>query len=155
MNVKAFKKSLENVSNIDIQLPNGQPIPAHFHITEVGMIDKQFIDCGGTIRNEKKVSLQLWESTDTWHRLSPEKLLKIIGIAEEAVDLGNHEIEVEYQGDTIQKFGLQFDGNNFQLTTKMTDCLAKDNCGIPQQKPKVKLSQLQQKGGCDPNSGCC
>ena len=71
--------------------------------------------------------------------------------------IGDLEIEVEYQGDTIQKFGLDFDGTNFLLATKHTDCLAKDNCGIPAEKPRVKLSQLQETSAncCTPNSGCC
>jgi len=64
------------------------------------------------------------------------------------------EIEVEYQGETIGKYGLDYDGYNFLLTTKMTDCLAKENCGIPTEKPKVRLSQLQN-SGCAPGSGCC
>jgi len=69
----------------------------------------------------------------------------------------NLEIEVEYQGTTIGKYGLDFDGKNFLLTTKLTDCLAKDQCGVPQDKPKVKLSELQKQtvNSCAPGSGCC
>lgn len=67
------------------------------------------------------------------------------------------EIEVEYQGNTIGKYGLDYDGKNFLLTTKLTDCLAKDKCGIAQEKPKVELSQLQEQTSntCAPGSGCC
>ena len=28
-------------------LPDGDQIPAHYHITEVGHVTKRFIDCGG------------------------------------------------------------------------------------------------------------
>ena len=38
------------------------------------------------------------------------------------------------------------------LTNTTTDCLAKDQCGIPAQKPKIKLGANQD---CAPNSGCC
>src|SRR5699024_1716799 len=113
-----------------------------------------FIDCGGTVRNEEVVNFQLWNANDYDHRLHPEKLLHIIELSEKTLDIGNLEIEVEYQGQTIEKFGLDFDGKKFLLTTKQTDCFAKDNCGIPEDQPKVKLSEKQNKTLCDPNSGC-
>ena len=63
---------------------------------------------------------------------------------------------MEYQGETIGKFGLDFDGTNFVLTNKQTDCLAKDNCGIPEEKSKSNLTELQTtKTTCNPKSGCC
>ena len=65
------------------------------------------------------------------------------------------EIEVEYQADTIGKFGLDFDGRNFLLTNKQTDCLAKDKCGIPIEKTKVKLSTLNEEPCCSPDGNCC
>ena len=70
-------------------------------------------------------------------------MIHIIGLSDKYLDLGNLEIEVEYQGETIGKFGLDFDGTNFVLTTKKTDCLAKDNCGIPSKKPKINLMDLE------------
>mgnify|MGYP000303357152 CR=1 FL=1 len=36
--------------------------------------------------------------------------------------------------DSIGKFGLEFDGTHFQLTSKITNCLAPDHCGIPENK---------------------
>lgn len=59
--------------------------------------------------------------------------------------------------DTIGKFSLDFDGTNFQLKSKLTDCLAKDNCGIPPEKMKVKIGEWQPKENscCSPDSGCC
>lgn len=67
------------------------------------------------------------------------------------------EIAVEYSGEIIGKYGLDFDGKNFLLTTKLTDCLAKNQCGIAQKKPKVNLSQLQEQtpNSCATGSGCC
>ena len=38
-------------ATIQLMLPNGSLVPAHFHITEVGRVHKDFIDCGGTIRS--------------------------------------------------------------------------------------------------------
>ena len=88
------------------------------------------------------------------HRLHPEKLVHIIELSQKTLDIGNLEVEVEYQGQTIEKFALEFDGKNFLLTSKETDCLARDKCGVPAEKPKVKISELQN-SGCVPGSGCC
>ncbi len=156
MKLSEVKNHLRQLERISFTLPNGESVPGHFHVTEVGKISKHFIDCGGTVRNEEVVNFQLWNANDYDHRLHPEKLLKIIELSERILSLGDLEIEVEYQGETIQKFGLGFDGVNFLLTGKHTDCLAKDTCGIPTEKPKLKLSELQQSASCcSPNSGCC
>jgi len=155
MKLSEIKLILEKLEMIGFQLPNGEFVPDHFHVTEVGKITKHFIDCGGTIRNEEVVNFQLWNSDDYNHRLHPEKLLNIIELSEKKLGIENLEIEVEYQAETIGKFGLNFDGTNFLLTTKQTDCLAIDQCGIPVEKPKMKLSELQNETSCTPGSGCC
>ncbi|HLT53351.1 MAG TPA: DUF6428 family protein, partial [Flavobacteriaceae bacterium] len=87
------------------------------------------------------------------HRLSAQKLIDIIELSQEKLELPDVELEVEYQAGTIGKFGLEFKDGNFLLTNTYTDCLAKDNCGIP--KPKVQLSNLKPVTACSPNSGCC
>lgn len=148
------KSILSTSTTIAFQLPNGTLVPSHFHVTEIGLVDKHFIDCGGTVRKEQKVNFQLWNADDYDHQLHPEKLVSIIELSERVLGIPDLEIEVEYQGETIGKYGLDYDGKHFLLTSKMTDCLAKDNCGIPTEKPKVRLSQLQS-SGCTPGSGCC
>jgi hypothetical protein len=155
MKLSEIKQHLNNLESIAFKLPNGNLVPSHFHVTEVGKIDKHFIDCGGTIRNESVINFQLWEENDYDHRLHPEKLVHIIELSEKVLGLEDLEIEVEYQAETIGKFGLDFDGTHFILTNKQTDCLAKDKCGIPESKPKMKLSELQNSACCTPESGCC
>ena len=155
MKLSQVKALLPTLDNVAFRLENGTFVPGHFHVTEVGMATKHFIDCGGTIRTEKKVNFQLWNANDLDHRLKPTKLLDIIELSEKVLGISDLDIEVEYQGDTIGKFGLDYDGSNFLLTTKQTDCLAKDNCGIPSEKPKVKLSEIKDEACCAPNSGCC
>ena len=155
MKLSEIKSILKNSQTIEFQLPNGELVPSHFHVTEIGKISKNFIDCGGTIRQEEKVNFQLWNENDYDHRLHPEKLLKIIELSESKLGIPDWEIEVEYQGETIGKYGLDYNGKSFLLTTKMTDCLAKSECGIPS-KPKVRLSSLQlNTNSCSPGSGCC
>ncbi len=156
MKLSEIKKQLSTLEQITFMLPNGELVPNHFHVTEVGKISKHFIDCGGVERKENVANFQLWNANDYDHRLHPEKLLNIIELSERVLNIEDLDIEVEYQGETIGKFGLDFDGKNFLLTAKQTDCLAKDNCGIPAEKPKMKLSELQaNQSSCDPNSGCC
>jgi len=155
MKISQVKAILKEVKTISFQLPNNSLVPRHFHVTEVGEITKRFIDCGGTVRKETVVNFQLWNANDYDHRLHPEKLLKIIELSEKTLAIDDNEIEVEYQVTTIQKFGLDFDGNQFLLTTKQTDCLAKDACGIPYEKPKVRISEMSAQSCCTPKSGCC
>lgn len=148
MNIQQIKEHLSNLKTIGFQLPNGDLVASHFHVTEVGKVTKHFIDCGGTLRNEVVANFQLWEANDYDHRLHPEKLIHIIELSDKLLKLENLEIEVEYQGDTIGKYGLDFDGTNFLLTTKQTDCLAKDKCNIPNEAEKSS-------GCCLPESNCC
>ncbi len=155
MKLSEIKDILRQQNTISFELPNGDLVPNHFHVTEVGKITKHFIDCGGTVRSEEVVNFQLWNADDYDHRLHPEKLINIIELSEKILGIEDLEIEVEYQAETIGKFGLEFNGTHFLLTTKQTDCLAKDNCGIPAQKPKMKLSELQASNLCQPGSGCC
>lgn len=157
MKLSEIKKHLETVNDVTFQLPDGSIVPIHFHVTEVGQITKHFIDCGGTVRNEKKVNFQLWEANDFDHRLAPQKLLNIISLSETKLGIEDSEIEVEYQSNTIGKYDLGFDGKNFLLLNKQTDCLAKDNCGIPVEKLKLKMSDLSAKADscCTPGGGCC
>ena len=156
MTLEQIKSILPALENVEFALESGQFVPEHFHVTEIGMVTKNFIDCGGTIRKEERVNFQLWDANDFEHRLKPGKLLNIIKLSEEKLGIGDFEIEVEYQSETIGKYDLDFTGKHFVLKNKMTACLATDACGIPPQKEKLNLSELQQqKGSCAPGSGCC
>jgi hypothetical protein len=155
MKLSAIKTQLEGLPQVNFILPDGSQVPAHFHVTEVGQVSKKYIDCGGTLREESKVTFQLWEDGDVDHRLAASKLLNIIGLAERLLSIPDLEVEVEYQGDTIGRYGLDFNGTDFLLTATQTDCLAKDKCGIPMEKPKIRLSSIAQGPVCTPNSGCC
>ena len=154
MKLSKIKEILPTLDNVEFQLENGTSVPEHFHVTEIGQITKHFIDCGGAVRTEKAVNFQLWNANDYEHRLKPTKLLNIIKLAEEKLSIEDAEIEVEYQNETIGKFDLGFDGKYFILKNKQTACLANDACGIPAEKPKIKLSKLNS-ACCTPDSGCC
>jgi hypothetical protein len=148
MILSELKKLLPKLDNVEFELENGTTVPAHFHVTEVGMNTKTYIDCGGRIRIEKVVSFQLWSADDVDHRLKSTNLLDIIHLSERKLKVEDLEIEVEYQGTTINKYGLNIRDNIFILINKHTDCLAKDKCGIPDFKET-------QNTACTSGSSCC
>lgn len=149
MNLLEFKEKLADLKQLQFRLCDGSFVPEHFHITEVGLTTKRFIDCGGKVRVDSFVTFQLWTADDFDHRLVPEKFLAIIDVFQHNISIDNLEeieIEVEYQSDTIGKYGLDkwmMDGDTFVLTNKQTDCLAKDKCGI-----------TVVQGPCCPPGGC-
>ena len=153
MLISAFKQTLRELDTLKFQLPNGEFVPAHFHITEVGNITRNFIDCGGVQRQENKLNLQLWVASDTDHRLDPTNLLNILQLAEKQLGNSNVEVEVEYQQSTIGRYKLAFNGAVFQLINTQTACLAPNQCDIPQEKPRVRVTASGL--SCNPNSGCC
>ena len=153
MQIAEMKEALTGLSTVSFRLPDGTALPAHFHVTEVGLVSKHFIDCGGVERREKVANFQLWEAGDYDHRLAPQKFLNILKLSEKILGREDLDIEVEYQQATIVKFGLAFDGTDFLLTLKQTACLAQDACGIPAAQP-FALPQLQM-AGCTPGGGCC
>jgi hypothetical protein len=155
MKLSQFISALQKGQKLDFALSSGGFVPAHYHMTEIGTISKDFIDCGGTMRSEKKINFQLWFSHDEDHRLTSEKLLGIIKVGQERIGLADLDIEIEYQEQTIGKFGLELEGDHFKMTSTKTACLAEELCGIPAEKPKLKMAEIQGGGCCTPESGCC
>jgi hypothetical protein len=154
MKISEFLYALSGLESLVITNENGQPIPAHFHVTEVGQTTKNYIDCGGTVREDKCISMQLWLAEDVDHRLSPQKLAAIIL---QSANLWNQEdlpIEMEYQEGTIGRYDVSFANGKFMLCSKQTACLAPDQCGVPDAKQKVQLSEITTTT-CKPGSGCC
>jgi hypothetical protein len=145
MKLSEIKHHLQAAEFVNFRLPSGAYVPEHFHVTEIGSVDKNFIDCGGRLRAEKVISFQLWNADDREHRLKPQKLLSIISISEKILNIEDSEIEVEYQTDTTGKYDLDFDGKDFLLLYKQTACLASESCGIPSGRQAMEIKQ----------SSCC
>jgi hypothetical protein len=146
-------------AHVRFVLPNGDAIPAHAHVTEVGRIDKRFIDCGGTLRTDSLCRLQTWFADDTEHRLTAGKLAKILTIAESVLLTEDLEVDVEHEVGFISQFPVESieatpEAVIFHLTVRHTDCLAKDSC-----KPKPALSPLNPMQfdfrSPQPTAGCC
>ncbi len=156
MKLSEIKEILATAEGVNFKLENGNAVPEHFHVTEVGIVTKDFIDCGGTVRHEKVANFQLWDADDYEHRLKAGKLLSIISLSEKVLGMDDLEIEVEYQSETIGRYDLAYDGKNFLLVAKTTACLAMDKCGIPAEKQKIEMKNLAVgASACKPGGGCC
>lgn len=123
-------------AELKIVLPDGQAVPPHFHVTEVGRVRKDFIDCGGTVRNTDSCVLQVWVAEgDEAHRLEAGKLEKIIDMGMPLLKTDALPVEVEYDVGVITQFAVtavETSGKTvtLMLAGKHTACLAPDLCGI-------------------------
>tara|TARA_R110000744_G_scaffold260923_2_gene375808 strand:+ start:947 stop:1462 length:516 start_codon:yes stop_codon:yes gene_type:complete len=142
MTLKEFKDTLANgLKNTQtpllFKLEDGSIIPPYFHITEMGLKTKHFVDCGGTLRTEQYITFQIWTADDFEHRLLPVKLLELIFRNEGLFKQPSLEVEMEYQTNTIGTYSLNLDPTNdltYILKPKKTNCLAPDKCGITQER---------------------
>ena len=117
-------------------LPDGDLIPAHFHITEVGHVTKRFIDCGGTLHDTAHTCLlQTYVAEDVDHRLNAGTFLKILQLGAQVLPHDNLEVEVEYDCCVTAQYPIASatvsgEHIDIQLGEKHTDCLAKAKCGV-------------------------
>lgn len=157
MKLSEFQTHLKGQNTLTFVRPDGGLVPGHFHITEVGLITKHFIDCGGKLHLEKAVNMQIWVANDMEHRLTPKALLNIIELSKKVLGGEDLEIEFEYQTETVGKYGVGIQGEAFALIAKQTDCLAKSNCGIPESVEQLNPGKLEvaETGCCKPGGGCC
>lgn len=121
---------------VQLVLPGGENVPQHFHVTEIGGVRKDFIDCGGTQRVQSTALIQCWVATDVEHRIGAEKFLKILEMGAKVLVGDFLPVEVEYEAGVISQYPLEAvevmeEAVVLRLTTKHTDCLAKEKCGIP------------------------
>ncbi len=159
MKLSELQNALESLDHVNFILPDGSFVPRHYHLTEIGLSTKEFIDCGTQRHSVKKVTLQLWVNVDYDHRLKADKFQRIINSSSALFNGEDLDVEVEYQSQTVGKYNLDFDGHNFRLLTTKTDCLATELCGIDsiKSKKKVSLATLSPSAEscCTPGGGCC
>jgi hypothetical protein len=138
MKLKELKTLLEENRNKQflIQLPNQNQVPLSFHVTEVGQVNKTFIDCGGKVHSTQTCQLQVWVGEDVDHRLETGKMADILKLAKSIVPNDDVEVEIEYEDATISQYPVENytitdDAVTLHLATKHTDCLAKELCILP------------------------
>ena len=138
MNLRTLKATLlQHPSHVvRFVLPDGDPIPARFHVTEVGHVTRRFIDCGGTVRSLESCLLQTWvPEGDSEHRLTAGKLAKILDLSRQVVPSDELEVEVGYDCCVVGQYTIEGAASKeeiltFTLGNKKTDCLARETCGV-------------------------
>ncbi len=150
MKLAQFKELLEanRTKQFLLQLPDGKAVPQAFHITEVGFVSKTFIDCGGKVHTLQTCQLQAWIGPDVDHKIEAGKMADILTKAVSIVPHDFLDLEVEYEDEIISQYPVDDalvteEAVTLVLTTKHTDCLAKELCIVP------------AGAGCAPGSGCC
>lgn len=131
-----------------LQLPNEKTVPQSFHITEVGLVHKTFIDCGGKVHTTQTCQLQAWIGPDIDHRIEAGKMADILRVAAAIVPDDSLDLEIEYEDEIISQYPVaeavvSDNAVTLHLTTKHTDCLAKELCLVP------------TGACCGPDSSCC
>jgi hypothetical protein len=137
MKLSEFRGALTSAGDarVEFALPDGSKVPAHYHVTEVGYVAKDFFDCGGTRRRDEYCSLQLWVASDTEHTLIASKIESIIKHTEQALPETDVAVMVEYQRESITRYAVDsvarvFGKLTISLAAVFTDCLAPDRCGV-------------------------
>lgn len=133
---------------IHLVLPDESQVPAHFHITEVGRVRKDFVDCGGTVRRTESCVLQVWVAGDLHHRLDTTKLAKIVDKGAALFESTAIPLEVEFDNGVISQYpvlGIAASdaGLVLQLSAKHAACLAPDRCGV-----KLEILSSCSEPGC-------
>lgn len=157
MSLSALRAALAAAPELPLTViwPDGEPIEAHFHVTEVGRVQKDFVDCGGTVRRVVSCLLQTWVGDDTDHRITGGKLLKAIAAAAPILRDEDLLVELEYEAcNVVQLRVVAVERGAGALTVRLakkhTDCLAKELC-----VPSSSAASGAGAGACKPGSGCC
>ena|SRR5438874_5193421 len=112
-------------------LPDGDYIPAHAHVTEVGHVVRNFIDCGGLIGREEKAVLQTHVGEDTDHRFRSDRLAEILGLGNCVIPNADLNVDVEYDCCVVAQYPIaevKSDGQHLNVILRRgrTQCRARD-----------------------------
>jgi len=139
-----------------ISLPDGSAVPLSFHVTEVGRVQKTFLDCGGTLRESLTCQLQVWVGPDYDHRIETGKMASILNKAKAYLPDETIPVEVEYEDKVISQYTIDSheltdEAVILNLSHKHTECLAPELCGLP---PLPGSHKAAANPCCGPK-GCC
>jgi hypothetical protein len=118
-----------------LALPDGNSVPVSFHVTEVGRLQKTFLDCGGKPRETVTCQLQIWVGEDYEHRIETGKMASILHKAKSILPDESVPVEIEYEDRvisqyTIEGYNLTDEAVILTLAHKHTECLAPELCGL-------------------------
>jgi hypothetical protein len=139
MKIRELQRSLEFHSNLlpRFVLPDGSYIPEHAHVTEVGHLVRNFIDCGGLVGREEKAVLQTHVGSDTDHRLKSDRFAKILQLGERVLPGCDLDVAVEYDCCVISQYPIseaKVEGEYLDLILERehTQCRARERAQAEQ-----------------------
>jgi hypothetical protein len=112
-------------------LPDGDYVPAHAHVTEVGYVVRNFIDCGGLTGKEEKVVLQTHVGSDVDHRLRSDRFATILQLGSRVIPGADLDVDVEYDCCVVAQYPIVKatpDGEHLNLILQRgrTQCRARE-----------------------------
>ena len=139
---------------------HGETVAPDYHITEIKNVTVDAVDCGRGTDFWKETVVQLWESPkekEARSYMNAFKALSIINTVHKIKPLDQDAvIKFEYGNTTfhtaqlpVQSVEISQQQLKVKLIPDITDCKAKDECGIPAE------ATTTVSGGCEPGSGCC
>jgi hypothetical protein len=149
MKYEALETALERYPETLLRfvLPNGDCIPAHAHVTEVGHVVKSFIDCGGLIGKEEKIVVQTHVGDDVDHRLRSDRFAKILRLGRRVIPNVDLDVDIEYDCCVVAQYPIaeaRREGGhvNLILHRGRTQCWARER-------------ESDTAGCCAPSTACC
>jgi len=132
-------------------LPDGDFIPPHAHVTEVGHVVINFIDCGGVMGKSETVLLQTHVGQDVDHRLKTDRFAKILQLGGKILPNDQLEVEVEYDCCVVAQYPVSEvkpAGEHLDviLGRRRTQCLAQQ---------RQKDAGVTADACCAPAAACC
>jgi len=129
-------------------LPDGDYIPAHAHVTEVGHVVRNFIDCGGLTGKEEKIVLQTHVGSDTDHRLRSDRFAKILQFGNRVIPNADLDVDAEYDCCVVAQYPIAEaapDGDHLNLILRgsRTQCRARER------------RDSETAACCATSAGCC
>ena len=112
-------------------LPNGDYIPAHAHVTEVGHVARSFVDCGGLTGKEEKILLQTHVGDDADHRLRSDRFAKTLQLGNRVIPSADLDVAVEYDCCVVAQYPIaeatpEDEHLNLILRRNRTQCRARE-----------------------------
>jgi hypothetical protein len=133
MTVRDLQETLEKHPNSfpRFVLPDGDCIPAHAHVTEIGHVVRNFIDCGGMVGKEEKIVLQTHVGDDKEHRLRSDRFSRILQLGDRVIPSVDLPVDVEYDCCVVAQYpiaGAHSEGRYLDLMLQRgrTQCRARE-----------------------------
>ena len=133
MTLRDLQERLEKYPNTfpRFVLPDGEYIPSHAHVTEVGHVVRKFIDCGGMTGKDEKIVLQTHVGDDIDHRLRSDRFSKILKFGARVLPDADLDVDVEYDCCVVAQYPIaaaRREGEHLNLILQRgrTQCRARE-----------------------------